>query len=642
MANAGTHLADIRDHPETAIAEAVVSLVGGRVLSRYGDATWDLSPYIPTRNGRQTSIRFEALFADGTCLTDACHAQLLESAKRFLYSRWRVKAPHSGKYICARTVSNNWRQLVALIKWMITEGIASFSALTSDLCQKYCASQGHLKGSTRIINLQVLTTYYDLSEYLLDRLPEYPWGDSAPIVLVGNGHVARANGSRMPTTEVIPTRILQLIVQHALDYLENRSKGLLAARDYAATVSSAERAAGLSERFGIQSSRELKEELTRLRTACHIVCVAFSGMRDSEVASLEVGCFAKRVGFDGEEYCWLKGMTYKLEEDPTPAEWMVPEIVGLAVDVATRLGAPARARCAERTQELEAALEGHVLETARLVLVSDLEEAKKHRHALLLTEKQLGRVLALGGGAAAVALRNFAAAAGVVVEQADMQGIVDRELVQVGQVWPLAPHQFRRTFAVFVARSLLGDVRYLREHFKHWSIDMTLYYARNDDGVDATVFAEVLTERDELQALILEKWIRSDIPLGGGGGSRIQTFRDRGDVKTVTDMREFCRKLGDDVFIRGTGHSWCMASGSGCGGQGLYDATRCVSCGEGVIDENHLQVWRGIRVQQIEVLRCPDLGMPAWQRCVDHLRKAEKVLADLGDRVDPFPIQAYA
>ncbi|MDO2305844.1 tyrosine-type recombinase/integrase, partial [Escherichia coli] len=45
--------------------------------------------------------------------------------------------------------------------------------------------------------------------------------------------------------------------------------------------------------------------------------------------------------------------------------------------------------------------------------------------------------------------------------------------------WEVAPHQFRMTFARYVARSQLGDVRYLRDHFKHWTLDMTAIYAED-------------------------------------------------------------------------------------------------------------------------------------------------------------------
>ena len=55
--------------------------------------------------------------------------------------------------------------------------------------------------------------------------------------------------------------------------------------------------------------------------------------------------------------------------------------------------------------------------------------------------------------------------------------------------WEVAP-QFRRTFARYVARSQLGDVRYLRDHFKHWTLDMTAIYAE-DQVRDKELFDEI-------------------------------------------------------------------------------------------------------------------------------------------------------
>lgn len=677
MSSTGSHLVDLNALASDEISDAIISSVDDLVLSRFSDNIWEMSPYLLTKNNKQSTIRFDCKFHDGSCLTSLEHCRLLDAAKRFLYARWRNRAPHSRKYVSARTVVNNWAQLRALLKWMVVRKIKTFGQLTSRHCLEYAASQkGRLKRNTQIINLQILTLYYDLRNYLTDPLVEYPWGNSAPIVLVGNTHITRVNGVRMATTEIIPSRLLRIIVQKALAYVESDADNILMTRDHILEILTTNRekllelhrhkypdgfssiyrneSEYLAVRLSHISTKEinrtcvehgfalragLKKELIRLRTACYIICAVFSGMRDSELASLEVGCFSKQEGFDNEIFCWLRGLTYKLERDPMPAQWMVPEVVGKAVDVATRLGAPERAGCFERIQTIEATLaESRVLSTDRSNLLAEIRKSRKHQHALMFSEHGNDRIQSLGGVALYNALHDFVKAAGAIVEPSDMEGVVDRNKVCVGDIWPLSPHQFRRTFAVFVARNLLGDFRYLREHFKHWSIDMTLYYMRNDQGVDATVFSEVLTERDELQSIILEKWIQPDSLLSGGGGKRIIAFRNRSDVKTVNDMRDFCRKLGEDVYVRGTGHSWCMASGSGCGGLGLYDIILCASCGEGVIDETHLQLWRGVREQQIEVLQCPDIGAPSWQRCVTHLRKAEKILSDLGETITPYPV----
>lgn len=675
----GAHLKDLRRLQSTKIEDAIISQQDDHVLSRYGDIAWDLSPFLPARNLRTRKINFDLKFSNGTCLVGPENAALLQSVKRFLYTRWRVKAPHSRKYISAKSVMNNWGQLKALLKWMVEHDINSFSGLTQELCLSYARDMNSaLASGTKVLNLQILTTYFDLREHLDDQLPMYPWGDAPPTLLAKYSRKQLSNGSRPSTTEVIPLRILRLLVQGALDYIENRASNLLTIRDRVCAIQAEERVqmesrhhAAYPQGFasiynneieylsvkvshaassrlnkacaevGIASFLEFKQEIFHLRTACYILCAVFSGMRDSELASLEVGCFAKRQGFDGEEFCWLKGMTYKLEEDPKPAEWMVPEIVGLAVDVATRLGAPQRERCRARIAEKKCILhDTAVLKSARSKLVLELVEAEKHQYALMFTEHSNGRLLALSGLSASRGILKFAEQLGINIEQDDIADVIKHEKVKIGQGWPFAVHQFRRTFAVYVARNLMGDVRYLREHFKHWSIDMTLHYTRHDEGVDSTVFSDVLTERDELQIVILEKWMTTDASLSGGGGKRIVRFRERGDIKTVHDMHDFCRRLGEDVFIRGTGHSWCMSSGNGCGGHGLYDAIRCIGCGEGVIDSANLQVWRGIRQQQIDVLSCDDLGASSWERSVQHLREAETILIELGDSFEPFPVPA--
>ena len=681
------HLVDIRTVSAADIDDLIIGQVqeGGQtvVISRYGDARWNLLPYIHTRNtGAVGIIKFDVDFGNGSLLTDPQNEGLLAAAKRFLYVRWKVKAPHSQKYISARTVITNWRELRVLLRWMAREGVFSFSGLTGERCLeyvRYCQKQKGLGRQAQEHYYGIITTYYDLREYLGDRMPEYPWPNITPYLLVNHG--ARTERSTPEgTTEVIPMRILKLIVARALEYVEHKAAGLLHARnkvlairkeDYRSIAAShlkrhpqgfssversekvyleartGQRADPKAKRWLAQNGQpelhDLEDELYQLRTACYIICAVFSGMRSSELASLEVGCFVRHKGFDDEDYYWLKGKTYKLEHDPKDAEWMVPEVVGAAVRVAEQLAAPLREELRSCIVSLEHELEVASLPQAKKGLFHELSEMRKHENSLFLCKRKKIGTLAHAG--TAKLLKEFAARSGALVEAADLAGVKDVNKVRIGEPWPLAAHQFRRTFAVLVSRNLMGDLRYLREHLKHWSIDMTLYYARHEQSyADDSLVSEIVSERDELQALLLEKWLSSDAKLSGGTGRRIVHFRGRDEVKTVEHMREFCRKLGEDVFIRGTGHSWCMCGDSNDSGHCLYDAIRCSSCEDSVIDDIHVQVWRGILHQQIEVLQCPDLWEPSWQRCVDHLREAERILAELGETVEPYalPERPYA
>lgn len=679
MAKPPAHLVDLACVKAKNLPDVIVSVQDSTVVSRYGDESWNLSPYAAVKNYQQIRMEFGFRYESGRRLTDPAHARLLASVKRFLYTRWRVGGARS-QSVSVSTLLSNWSQLRKVVGWMMEEDIATFSALTPDQCSRFAAhlADKKLLATTVGTVLSLLSSYYELGEHLLDRLPQYPW----PLEFGGTTKLARAGRQprlqswRQAQTAVIPQRLMSKLVSTALDYIENRSEALLSLRDqldacetyrfeearqthremhpngFSSVCASEEKYIRLKAyhrhpteekrllaSHGYTRRKQASVDLLHLRTACYIVCAAFSGMRDSELASLEVGCFIKRKGYDGETICWLKGTTYKLMSEPTPSEWMVPEVVGKAVEVATRLGAPERAIIDGRIRMMKrVAKEPSLDEASRSKIAMEIDRGRRNRNALLLSYKHRGRVSAVGRDSARKGLWNFTEMAGLIVEQEDLDGIPHRSRVRCGELWPIAPHQFRRTFAVYVARHVLGDIRYLREHFKHWSLDMTLYYARYDSPVDRGLIENIITERDELQSMIVQSWMHPHSNLSGVGGRRIMAFRSRGDLKTVRDMRDFCRKLGESVFIRGTGHSWCMASGDGCGGQGLYDAVRCTSCGEAVIDTTHIAIWKGIRQQQIDVLKCPDLGMPSRQRSIDHLRKAESVLADLGSDVTPFKV----
>lgn len=126
-------------------------------------------------------------------------------------------------------------------------------------------------------------------------------------------------------------------------------------------------------------------------------------------------------------------------------------------------------------------------------------------------------------------------------------------------------------------------------------------------------------------------------PLAGGRGPQIVRFRERGQVKTAKDPRgALAKAISADVVVRGTGHSWCLSSAGGCGGEGLYDMVRCARCGEGVIDHHHVGVCQAIRAHHIEVLAWPDIGLPTRARGLEYIRAAEGVLSALGHRFEPF------
>lgn len=329
-------------------------------------------------------------------------------------------------------------------------------------------------------------------------------------------------------------------------------------------------------------------------------------MRNSEIASLDNSCFIKSEGWDGEEYFWLEGFTYKLEEEPKEAKWMVPEIVRIAIDHLTSVNSP-------------------LIDLIRFSLpyLSDIDKEKQSNLIPLLFKGNDTNTNLFNG----ISNDHWNKTLKLLSKDFDLR-ITDNnnELsLHAGSIWPLATHHFRRTFACLAARSSLGDLRYLREHYKHWSLDMTLYYS-NTDVFDDSLFDEVLTERNDLQSTLVSDWIVKDAPLAGGRGEAIATFRQRGMLKKSKNMPGLVNQISDSVFVRGTGHSWCLASGNGCGGEGLYDALLCPDCDNSVIDKSHLPVWKGLKEQHELLLNMSDSGVGTKERAREYIKKSEELL----------------
>ncbi|MFV9533211.1 hypothetical protein ACNUI4_12410 [Pseudomonas aeruginosa] len=74
-----------------------------------------------------------------------------------------------------------------------------------------------------------------------------------------------------------------------------------------------------------------------------------------------------------------------------------------------------------------------------------------------------------------------------------------------------------------MARSQLGDVRYLRDHFKHWTLDMTAIYAE-DQVRDKELFDEIYVAMRHEKMLVLESVFEEDALVSGGLAETIAYF----------------------------------------------------------------------------------------------------------------------
>ncbi|HHW2433825.1 TPA: site-specific integrase, partial [Pseudomonas aeruginosa] len=213
-----------------------------------------------------------------------------------------------------------------------------------------------------------------------------------------------------------------------------------------------------------------------------------------------------------------------------------------------------------------------------------------------------------------------------VLGQAGSNESFKRIAKAAGSDWPLRTHQCRRTYARCFVESRMGrtSLVFLKWQLKHSSMSMTQLYASNPLQ-DLTLFDEILQQMTEFKIDLIESWL-DDQPLAGGAGSKIVELR----AIPVKDRAALLAQTAPHANIRATGHGWCIATERGCGGAGLYEATRCPGCKHSVIDETFAGTWQGIYSQQRELMKIEDAGPAVKQRAERDLQVALDVINSLG------------
>lgn len=609
-----------------------VSLAAGAggqtiVISRFQDDIWDFWPYIPHENRAASNkkVYWGVKLADGSLLTDARHARLLSSAKQFLWSLY-VQPIEGSKRPSMTSLIHRFFEMVPLLRWMVSLGMDRFSSLQG-LTLAYVPEArigsrvGVVSPSVLSRRLAVLEALFHQRGKLDDALQVHPWPGESAFSLAGD------RKDRKPKTDLIPERVVTPLARVAIDYVLGRSDKLLQARATLDEATAAQehrhkvhatiaRTRGARE-LGYVGQDDITSEIIRLRTACYIVIDLFAGIRDSEMMSLADCCVVPGTTRDGVDVLWLHGTLYKT--GVRKKRWLVPPIVQKAIEVLADVTRPLRRKLEAELAELEGDSPRKAGQEARAV-AARLATVRNCRSKLFL---------GLGPGQKAIQVVTNTTMNSCLKEFCRHHKITGADGVPFG----LHSHQFRRTYAHYVARSELGDLLMLREHFGHWSLDMTLLYAdgaSDDYEADTELLEWIAEEKQERQQQILGEIAASDGPMVNAG-DWLAGWRQK--VRTAPNKEQLVEQMSDSITLNGTGHSWCVgnAKGTGCGGLCVFEADMCVDCKFGVITVEHRPVWLGIRDQQLEVLQMDDLGVSSKARAKAILLKAEKVLGTLGE-----------
>ncbi|MCD5973279.1 site-specific integrase [Pseudomonas quasicaspiana] len=462
--------------------------------------------------------------------------------------------------------------------------------------------------------LLAVEALHELSHYTNTSLGNHPWPESSALALAG---LTGENGAhkQQKSTPLIPDDVFSIVFEKAYDHVM-RGDYLLDIKEELDEVNNRLKQAGhearLAERSRILShygyendTASLLNEVRQIRIACYIVIASTSGCRNHEIFNLQNGAHRKTVEDDGETYHWMRSESEKTYSGV--CDWMIPPSAVRALRLMEKWATPYQNMIAKEIARLR----------KENPLDPEIAEARKHLNSLFLgSANNSQQVRTLSVGSCNKNLNSF-------IESLDLG-------------WNLTSHQFRKKFANYVAHSKFGDLRYLKEHFKHWSMDMTLTYAIDEswgDHFDLELFSEIESELADIKTIVVDSWTQSD-HLSGGYGENIRAWRrDPMNLAIFCDHSTMVKSIAETTAIRSNGHAWCTADETGCVGNTL-EPSRCTGCNNAVIGEEHAPIYEGLYFNMLELLECADIGEAGMLRVKRDLERYTKTLKDLGLTLD--------
>jgi hypothetical protein len=603
---------DVRGLPESERDALIISAtqVDGQwvILSCYGDDTWQLDGFTSNVQANDKRLDF------GT-VPPAFRAVMKAMLYRYLRRGRRGAGRPKGAMV--RQTFTDTRPFLRHLEALKLDHLGAVTPLVCATyvaaCKAHCQtsrkgkplSQRGLQG--RFVAVEAL---YEQSQYTNDPMPQPPWSETSARAMAG----LTGRGAQGGKTPLIPDDVFCTLFERAYQQVE-RGQQLLDQRD--ALDADAARRKGRSRYSIIQAKnrylgalgwegglRAFGKALTNLRTACYIVLASTTGCRNHELTNVQSGSHYRTQNDEDTVYHWMRSRSDKT--DTGIHDWMIPEAAVHTLRLMERWSAPYQAMIA-----------AEIVQRRRANPYDpQIVEAYKHRHALFLGVTPRGKqARTLSNLNWNLYLKAFAKGCGLS--------------------WNLASHQFRRKFASYAAHSRFGDLRYLKEHYAHWSLDMTLGYAMDDNWgqhLDLELYADIQGELEDVKLGVVDIWL-SDEPLAGGYGRALKHWhREPQHLLIFKDHASMLKSIAESTAIRSNGHAWCTADNYGCVGNTL-ERTRCGNCNNAVIGLGHAAIYRRLYDDLKGLRHCPDIGEGGRQRVERDLKRCHDVLAQLG--MDP-------
>jgi hypothetical protein len=383
--------------------------------------------------------------------------------------------------------------------------------------------------------------------------------------------------------------------------------------------------------------------------ACGTVIGAVSGMRHGEWFELDAHSYQEQT-FKGITHSLLVGKTSKLTKgNPVRHAWVTAPVAKIATTLLAAITAPRRTRLQIQADTLR--------ETGRHNAATRLVE---HGESLFLALGAKGRNVVVTKSSIKNALDRLVATApakdgslGAYLRQEHLpefnalnrhRNAVD---IPLNKLWPIATHQFRRTFAVFLLRNNFGSFLQVKQQFAHMNISMSIWYGNNSEiarSFDMEKDPEIQAELAEMNMLLMtdiaEKIYLTDEPVTGRAGIQIREQIAQGNIvfHSREEITTAIRK--GELTIVDNGHSLCLNPHCERLNCTIDPIINPVLCSHDVIMTQHAQLRVDLRERLIRRHRNAlnqNLNQPnLLAKTLVGIRACEKIMAEHGIDFEPY------
>lgn len=581
-----------------------------------GSRVWLIKPH-PLYAPRDLRISWGQLLPPPADESKHERAYLRESVKQYFYASILHSESRTG-VLSPGTVQLKYRRIRVLCRWMAEKKIWRLSALVASDIKEFLnirlmSPRNSVKNSG-LVTRSSIAEYCEIFEELwtLRELYVAPLRVNVPELIGVRELIMRAPPSRIwPAVELPIAKKLLLwalaeiekaaTVEEAIAevwLIRKRSVGstswaqkkecteLLERLDFRHRESQA--AVGGAQVLGLQRS------IRNLVGAVLLIILFFTGMRISEVLTLQTDCLVQRLHSDGRNYSYLKG--HGAKRRGRERLWVVPEIVVEVVRLQVRLFENLRA-----------------LHKVPILFLSKFETMR------ILTGRLKPQKIV--GSVANRLMRE-------VIRSAD------GDLSDLSTTFHA--HRARKTFARFVVMRDKTSLESLAHHYGHvYAAVLDRHYVGNDFRLDELIRAEDI---DELR-LGLSKILEST-NIGGKAGASIMVARDKiastAGLRGKLTLDGLVEKLiQSGLILAPCDWGYCVyarelskCKGSMSGPNPIQRAPSvCASCANFAVVDHHLPWWERRYSEQSNFLN--RVGIPEQTRRVvsAQLEMTEKILS---------------